>query len=80
MSHSHFLCVHIVAVIFVWSHLNRHILYHFKSVALKSYTLYRVVGEQTQLCNAKLAQNVCTYAIVALIGLESEMQISFLAA
>ena len=59
MAHTVALCLEIALVILVRCHFDGHVLYNFESISLKSYALGRVIGEQTHLVYAEVAQHLC---------------------
>ena len=75
MSHTLLLRTQIAFVIRIGSGLDRHILHDCQPIAFQSHTLSRIVGQQTNLRNTQLPQNLCTYAVVAQVGVESEVDI-----
>ena len=75
MSHAVFLRAEIFLVVFVWCDFDRDVFHYFQSVALESYSLDWVIGEQTDLTDAKVSQDLCSYSVVPQVGLESEMDV-----
>ncbi len=75
VSHALLFCSQIAEIVFVRCHLDGHVLYDFQSVGLQSYAFHGVVGHQTHLVYAYVAQHLCTATIVALISLESQTEI-----
>ena len=51
------------------------ILHNFESVGLQSDALHGVVRDQAHLCHTECTQNLCPHAIIALIGVVSEVNI-----
>ena len=75
MAHALLLGEHVAQVISVGGYLYAHIFHYFKTIAFQADTLDRVVGDQTHFLYAELAENLCAYAIVALVGFVAEMEI-----
>ena len=55
-------------IIFIRFYLYRHILHYLEAEAVKARTLSGVIGDEAHLLDAYLAEDLGTYAIVALIG------------
>ena len=53
-----------------------HVLHYLKSIGFEAHTLGRVVGHQSHLVHAEVTQHLRATAIVALVGLESEVDVS----
>ena len=75
VSHALFLRVQIALIVFVGGNLNRHVLDNLKSVSFKTNTLYGIVGEEANLADANLAQDLSSHAVVAQVGVEAQMDI-----
>ena len=73
VTHAIALCFEIALVILIGYNLNRHILYDFKSICLKSYTLGRIVGHKAHFAHTEVAQHLRSASVVALVRLKSEM-------
>ena len=65
----------VALVVFVGCHLYRHILHNLESVALQPDTFDGVVREKFNLAHAQCAQNLCAHAVIAKVGVESEVDI-----
>ena len=75
MSHAVFFCLQVLIIVLVRRYFDWNIFNNFKAVSLKAYTLCRIVGDKSHLVHAELAQHLRAAAVVALIGLESEMYV-----
>src|SRR4051812_8435399 len=63
-------------IVWVWRYADRYFLYDLKPVTFYSRAFGRVIGDKTHLLNAQVAEDLCTYAVVALVGLEAEAVVS----
>ena len=68
MSHKLLLGVHVEAVVVVRLDFYGHVFHNFEAVALKSYALDRIVGEQSHLAHAYHVEYLCTHAVVTFVG------------
>lgn len=75
MSHAVFFGLQVLIIVLVRRYFDWNIFNNFKAVSLKAYTLCRIVGDKSHLVHAELAQHLRAAAVVALIGLESEMYV-----
>ena len=75
MSHALLLSAEVTLVVAVRLDFDRHVLYDFESVAIKTYALGWVVGDKTKLGDLEIAKNLCAYAIVAKVRVESEVDV-----
>ncbi len=75
MSHAVSLGFEVSLIVFVGSGLDGDILYDFQSVGLQSDTFYGVVCHQAHFVYTEMAQHLCSAAIVALVGFESEVSV-----
>ena len=75
VTHAVALGLEVSVVVFRGRHLDRHVLDDFQSVGLQSHALLRVVGHEAHLVHAKVAEHLRAAAIVALVGLESEVSV-----
>src|SRR5262249_2296819 len=67
----------VLPVLFVGRDLDGHALDEVQPVPLEPYDLLRVVGEETELPNAKIDEDLGADAVVAKIGLEPEALVGF---
>ena len=75
MPHTHLLGVHIVLIELIRLNLNGDILYNFKAIGLKTYTLDRVVGHELHPVNSQFLKDRRAYAIIALVRVKTEVHI-----
>ena len=75
MPHTVLFCLQIAQVIRVGCHLDRYILDDFQPVGLQTDSFHRVVGQQAHLVNTQMAQHLRATAVVALVGLETQMDV-----
>ena len=75
MPHAVSLGLEIALVVLVWFNFDGYILYDFEAVCFQAYTLHRVVGEQAHLVYAQVAEHLGTAAVVALVGLEAQVNV-----
>ena len=75
MMHLIFFRAHIAQVVGVGLHLDGDILHDGYSITLQSYALDGVVGHQAQALGVHGTQYLCTYAVVALVGIEAQVDI-----
>ena len=75
VSHALLLRVEVTLVVGVGSDFNRHVLYNLESVAFESHTLHGVVGQQTNLADANLSENLRTHAVVSEVGVKAQMDV-----
>ena len=73
VSHAVFLRFKIMSVELVWSYFNGDIFNDFQSVTFKTDAFYGVVGEQSHLAYAEVAEHLCATAIISLIGFEAKV-------
>ena len=67
--------MHVELIVAVGSHLKWHVFNHFKTIALKSHTLYRVIGHQAHLGYSQYAQDVSAHAVVTFIGFKAQVDV-----
>ena len=77
MAHAFLLCFEIALVVGIGFHFNGHVLDNLEAEGFESDALDRVVGHKAYLVNAQLPQYLCSYALFALIGPETEVDVSF---
>ena len=75
VSHAALLGLQVSQIVFVGCYLNGHVLNDLQSVCLQSHTLDRVVGQQSHLVYAEVAQHLGTATVVALVGLEAQVNV-----
>ena len=75
MSHAVFLRLQITQVILVGSDFDGNIFDDFQSVSLKTDTFHGVICHQAHLLNTQQTQNLGTTAVVALVGLETQVDV-----
>ena len=75
MPHPVLFRLQVTEVVGVGCHLDGHVLDDLESVGPESHTLHGVVGEQSHLMDAQVAQHLGSAAVVALIGLEAEVDV-----
>ena len=76
MSHSCFLSFKIRAVVFVWFNHDRDIFNDGQSIAFQADTLDWVIGDETKFADSHFSKNLCSNAIFAFVGSETEMDVS----
>lgn len=75
MAHALALGGQIAFVVGVGGNLDGHILNNLQSVGFQPHPLHRIVGDETHLVDTQMAEHLCPAAVVALIGLEPEVDI-----
>ena len=73
--HSFLFGVQVTLVVFVGSYLDGHVFGYFEPVCLEPDPFHRVVGKKAHFVYSYFAQNLGTYAIVALVSLMAEADI-----
>lgn len=77
VSHKLLLGVHIEAVVVVRLDFDGHVLYNFEAIALESYALDGIVGEQPHLAHTYHIEYLCTHAVIAFVGAVAQVYICF---
>ena len=65
----------VAAIVLIGGDFHGHILDNFESISLQTDALHGVVRNESHLRDAECAQNLCAHAIIALIGVVSEMNV-----
>lgn len=69
------LCMKIFSVVLVLRHLDGYTLHNFKAVAFQPFDLARIVGQQSDLADAQVLENLCTDAVITQICGEAQLQV-----
>ena len=75
MAHAFLFGAHVAEIVVVGSYFDRHVFFNRESISFKAEAFHRVVRHQAHAMHAESVENLGTYAIVALVGLVTEMQI-----
>ena len=72
MTHAIALSLKITQVFLGWREVKAHTLDHFNAFGFEAFKLGWIIGNQTNLMNTKVTQNVSTYRIVTIINSKTE--------
>src|ERR1041385_7348383 len=67
----------IFLVMRVWCYFDRHVLHNFKTITHQANALLRIIGNKPDLRNTKVVQDLRTNTVVAIVHIESKLEISF---
>ena len=73
--HAVSLGLEITFVVLVWCYFDSYVFYNFQAVCFQSYTFHGIVGKQSHLVYAEVAEHLCAAAVVALVWLEAKVGI-----
>ena len=75
MPHAVSFGLEVALVVLVRFNFDGYILYDFESVCFQSYTFHGIVGKQSHLVYAEVAEHLSATAVVALVWLEAKVSI-----
>ena len=75
MSHAHALRLQITLVVGVGGNDDGHVFHNLQTVALQADALDGIVGDEAYLGEPQRAQNLGAHAVVALVGLEAQVEV-----
>ena len=75
MTHALLLGEHVAQIVAVGFYLYAHIVDNLQTIALETYTLHGIVGDETHFTDTEQVEYLSAHAVVALIGLVAEMEI-----
>lgn len=75
VAHTLLLGAEVALIVGVRLDFDGHVFDYFKTVGLKSHALDGVVGDEAHLFHAEQVENLCTHAIVALVGVVAQMDV-----
>ena len=75
VAHALLLGVHVAEVVGIGGYLNGYVFDNFETVSFKTDTFYRIVCHKTHLTYAEQVQYLSTHALVAFVGIMTQMYV-----